>query len=65
MTRDRARTFSEWLSEQSTATQDCVLGRRRAQAYRAGRLAVTRYTDPPGQGLSLAELEATRPEDDE
>lgn len=59
------RDYGAWLRSQPPAVQDRVLGRRRAERYRAGDLHIDRFTDPPGAPLTLEQLAATRPEDDD
>mgnify|MGYP003419404660 CR=1 FL=1 len=51
-------TYYEWLSGQSKAVQDEVLGPRRAALWRDGRVKAEDFTDDRGRQLTLAELEA-------
>lgn len=49
------RDWAAWLRAQPPAVQDQALGPARAAQLRAGALAITRYTDPPGV-LTLEQL---------
>lgn len=48
-------TYPQWLRAQPVAVQDRILGARRAAAFRAGTLPVTRFTDH-GPALTLEQL---------
>lgn len=49
-------TFSEWLEDQSEATQNEVLGVTRSKLYRSGKLKVKDFVDDRSRVLTLAEL---------
>ncbi len=55
--------FPTWLAAQAPDAQDRALGADRATRFRAGELAITQFTDPPGRPLTLEQLARTRPED--
>lgn len=50
--------YEEWLRDQPPVWQDRILGRDRAEKFRAGELRIDRYTDPPSDYFSLADLAA-------
>ncbi len=54
--------YSTWLAAQAPDAQDRALGADRAARYRAGELAITQFTDPPGRPLTLEQLAALVPE---
>lgn len=49
-------TYQEWLSRQSAAFQEDVLGKTRAQLFREGRLPLDRFVNRSGDELTLAQL---------
>lgn len=49
-------TYPQWLKSQPAAVQDEVLGPRRAELFRSGRVTIERFTDDGGRRLSLKEL---------
>ncbi len=49
-------TYAEFLERQSKEFQDEVLGVRRAQLFRSGRLSLDRFVDQVGKKFTLAEL---------
>ena len=48
--------FEEWLGSQSVADQNVVLGRAKAEAWRAGKLDLRDMLGRDLQPLTLAEL---------
>jgi SPP1 gp7 family putative phage head morphogenesis protein len=50
-------TYYDWLSGQSTAVQNEVLGPKRAALWRDGRVKAEDFTDDRGRLLTLDELE--------
>lgn len=48
--------YAEWLSSQSSAVQDEVLGPKRGAMYRAGSVSFTRFFNDKGQRLTLDQL---------
>lgn len=51
-----AQSYDEWLKKEPAWFQDSVLGKRRAEAFRAGKLKLKNLTDLTGRPLTLAEL---------
>jgi len=49
-------TYQQWLSRQSAATQDDILGPSRGKLYREGGYSVSRFVDESGQRYSLDDL---------
>jgi hypothetical protein len=49
-------TYNEWLTKQSAARQDEVLGPTRGKLYRNGGLPIDRFTNDKGVFLTLDEL---------
>lgn len=49
-------TYQSWLTKQSTAFQDDVLGKARAQLFREGGLTLDKFVDVSGGQLTLADL---------
>ena len=49
-------TYSEWLSRQSAARQDQILGKERALLYRNGDLSFSQMFNQYGQWLTLEQL---------
>jgi SPP1 gp7 family putative phage head morphogenesis protein len=49
-------TYQEWLQQQSKATQEDILGKKRAQLFRDGGLSVDRFVDESGQEYTLDDL---------
>jgi hypothetical protein len=52
--------FARWLSKHSDAEQDDMLGPRRAQLYRDGKITLADLIGQRGQELTLAELKAAK-----
>lgn len=55
-------TYQDFLSRQSAAFQDEVLGKTKGKLFRTGKISVQDYVDRNGNELSLAQLAKTRPE---
>ncbi|HET8777971.1 MAG TPA: minor capsid protein [Candidatus Limnocylindria bacterium] len=53
---DVFRSYDGWLRGESPSTQDAILGRGKAELWRAGRLTLKNFVDEDGRELSLAEL---------
>lgn len=51
-----APSYSDWLKRQAPEVQDDILGARKAQLFRAGKLSLDRFTDSAGRVLTLEEL---------
>lgn len=51
-------TYGGWLRQQSKEFQDDVLGPKRAELFRSGKVSIDRFTDDLGRTLTLAELRA-------
>jgi SPP1 gp7 family putative phage head morphogenesis protein len=51
-------TYGSWLSRQSEATQNDVLGVGRAQLFRDGAVTVDKFVDDVGKPLTLAQLQS-------
>jgi len=49
-------TYGQWLKRQPTSIQDKVLGKGKARLFRAGRVDITRFTDPRNRPLTLKQL---------
>lgn len=49
-------SFSDWLRGKGTAVQDEILGKTRADLFRANKIEVDRFTDNKGKVLSLEQL---------
>lgn len=49
-------TFSDWLERQPKSKQEEVLGKGRADLYRAGKITLSDLTSGAGRPLTLAEL---------
>jgi hypothetical protein len=54
----RTTTFSDFLARQPAAWQDEVLGKGRADLYRAGKITLRDTVSGRGAPLSLKQLEA-------
>lgn len=54
-------TYQEWLSRQSAAFQDEVLGRTKGALFRRGGLTLDQFVDRSGNELTLEELFQTTP----
>lgn len=50
------QTYGEWLTKQSAARQDDVLGPTRGKLLRAGGLTIDRFSNDKGQWLTLDQL---------
>lgn len=57
-----ATNYQQFLSRQSAAFQDQVLGRTKGRLFREGGLTLDQFVDRRGNELSLKQLAATRPE---
>jgi SPP1 gp7 family putative phage head morphogenesis protein len=53
-------TYREWLKSQPTEVQDEVLGRRRAQAFRAGEAGDVDLVDQSSRAMSVSDLGTRR-----
>lgn len=53
--------YADWLKTQSEPVQNAALGRRRAEAFRAGRIQIDRFVSPPGT-LTREQLAARVPQ---
>ena len=49
-------TYQEWLSNQSAARQDKVLGKQKAELFRTGQLTLDKFVSPSGHVYTLDEL---------
>ncbi len=49
-------TYQEWLSRQSAAMQDDILGKTRGRLFRRGGLTLDQFVDRQGQEIPLSEL---------
>lgn len=56
VTKIEAPSYSDWLKRQPPEVQDDILGVRKAQLFRAGKLTLDRFTDNAGRVLTLEEL---------
>lgn len=52
-----AITYSRWLKNQPVEIQNEVLGKRKAQLFRSGKVSVGQFTDKSMRPLTLEELE--------
>ncbi len=52
--------FARWLAKHSTEEQDDILGPRRAQLYRDGKITLADLIGQRGQALTIAELRSSR-----
>lgn len=50
-------TYQEWLKKQSKDFQEEVLGKRRAEAFRSGKVTLNKFVDFKGNTLTLKQLE--------
>lgn len=50
-------SYGEWLKKQSKGFQESVLGKRRTELYRAGKIEVSQFVDRTGRSLTIEELE--------
>lgn len=55
---DNRTTYGGWLRQQSKEFQDDVLGPKRAELFRSGKVGIDRFTDDLGRTLTLDELRA-------
>lgn len=55
-------TYQQWLSRQSAAFQDEVLGKAKGALFRRGDLTLNEFVDRRGNELTLAQLRRTHPE---
>jgi len=51
-------TYASWLAKQSAARQDEILGERKAQLYRSGKISVRDLLDQNGRPLTTEQLRA-------
>lgn len=51
-----APSYSDWLKRQPEAVQNDILGVRKAQLFRSGKLTLDRFTDSAGRVLTLEQL---------
>lgn len=51
-----APSYAEWLKRQPVEVQNDILGVRKAQLFRSGKLTLDRFTDRAGRVLTLEEL---------
>lgn len=56
MPKVEAPSYAEWLKRQSVEVQNDILGVRKAQLFRDGKLTLDRFTDNAGRVLTLEEL---------
>lgn len=49
-------TYQEWLKGEDPKVQDEVLGKRRAELFRAGKFSVSEFVDKKGKTLTLKQL---------
>jgi len=49
-------TYGQWFARQSAARQDEIVGAKRGELFRAGKLSFDKFTDDKGRWLSLDEL---------
>ena len=49
-------TYGQWFARQSAARQDEIVGAKRGELYRAGKLTFDKFTDDKGRWLSLEQL---------
>lgn len=49
-------TYQQWLSKQSAALQDDILGPTRGQLFRDGKMTVDRFVNQTGETYTLAQL---------
>lgn len=54
-------TYQQWLSGQTAAVQDDILGPTRGKLFREGTFTVDRFVDRQGQELTLEDLAKRRP----
>lgn len=54
-------TYGDWLSSQTVAFQNQVLGVQKAQLFRNGGLTLDKFVDRQGNELTLAQLMKTEP----
>jgi SPP1 gp7 family putative phage head morphogenesis protein len=54
-------TYQQWLTRQSAAFQDEVLGKTKGALFRRGGLQLDQFIDRAGNELSLEQLKATTP----
>lgn len=54
-------TYSSWLKQQSSAKQNRILGKTRAEMFRAGKITLDDLVRGDGRRLTLAELEGKTP----
>jgi hypothetical protein len=51
-------TFGAWLDKKGVTFQDKLLGKKRAQLWRDGKITLTQLVDFRGNPLTLSQLEA-------
>lgn len=50
--------FEDWLVQQSTAKQNKILGPKRAELWRSGKMSMTDLVDQRGRPMTLAQIRA-------
>lgn len=55
---DANLTYNDWLKQQSSTVQDEVLGKAKAEKYRAGKYDASIFTNDKGRTLTLKEMAA-------
>lgn len=55
-------TYSKWLKKQSQSFQEDILGVKKAQLFRSGKLELDEFVDITGKELTLDQLKALHPE---
>lgn len=51
------KTYGQWLKEQPKSRQEDILGKRRTQLFRAGKVKIDQFVDYRGDPLTLKQLE--------
>lgn len=49
-------TYRSWIAKQPASVQDEVLGKKRAELFREGKLIVDKFVDEPGNALNIEQL---------
>ncbi len=58
MPKVEAPSYADWLKRQKDEVQNDILGARKAQLFRSGRLTLDRFADNAGRVLTLEQLKA-------
>ncbi|MNT50583.1 hypothetical protein D3C72_1875090 [compost metagenome] len=58
MPKVEAPSYADWLKRQKDEVQNDILGVRRAQLFRSGKLTLDRFSDNAGRVLTLEQLKA-------